>query len=217
MKKLGSRKCKECGKVFQKQRPLQSICGFLCAAKQSHKISLRAIEKAKKNREKEEKKDIKILKEGMLTHSDWSGILQVKINAIARGIDGNFACISSQRTTGQWHGGHFFTRQAHPNIRYHLFNIWKQSAQDNTHKSGNITAYLFNLHRLFGSDFVNNEIMTLDTKYPITKLSIPEIKEKIEICRGIIKRQEKGEFIAKTTQERIDIRKELNELIGIYK
>ena len=72
---------------------------------------------------------------------------------------------------------------------------------------------------LFGSIFVTRNIrsLALDVKYSVLKLSIPEIKEKIEKCRGNIKRQEKGEFIAKTTQERIDIRKELNELIGIYK
>ena len=32
--KLGKRKCKNCGEVFQKERPLQSVCCFNCAAEQ---------------------------------------------------------------------------------------------------------------------------------------------------------------------------------------
>jgi hypothetical protein len=208
--KLGKRKCAECKEQFQKERPLQFVCSALCGQRYSAR-------KIREKRAKLERADLKELKKGMLTHKDWLGMLQVKINCIARTIDNEFSCISSRRTTGQWHGGHFFTTQAHPNIRFHLFNIWKQSAQDNTHKSGNITEYLFNLYRLFGNDFVNNELLKLDEKYPVTKLSVPEIKEAIENCKEIIKRQQKGEFIAKTTQERITIRIELNNLIGIYK
>jgi hypothetical protein len=210
IRKLGKRKCNWCKNEFQKTRAIQPACSFDCLIKLSK-------EKVKKDRAKIEKEETKVLKVGLLTHKDWLGMLQVKINFIARTIDTDFSCISSRRTKGQMHAGHFFTVGAHPNLRFHLFNIWKQTSRDNTYNGGNITEYLFNLHRLFGNDFVNNEILNLDEKYPVTKLSVPEIKEAIEKCKEVINRQKKGEFIAKTTQERITIRIELNQLIGIYK
>lgn len=210
-KKVKEKKCAWCKKPFSpRYKTTEKVCSVSCGIDW-------AKNDIKEKNAKLERKEKKVLKEGMLTHSDRLKALQKCINHIARLIDTDFPCISSNRTSGKWNGGHYYTVKAHPNIRFHLFNIYKQSFSDNHFKSANITEYTYNLHRIFGNDFVNNEIFTLDVKYPVLKLSIPEIKEKIEICRGIIKRQEKGEFIAKTTQERISIRIELNNLIGIYK
>ena len=210
-KKVKEKKCKQCKKMFRPSfNTTQPYCSWECAL-----IVGRA--ELKKEKEKKDKAELKEMKDKLPTHGDWLKALQKCINHIARLIDTNFPCISSNRTTGKWNGGHYYTVKAHPNIRFHLFNIYKQSFSDNHFKSANITEYTYNLHRIFGNEFVNNEIFTLDVKYPVLKLSIPEIKEKIAICRKIISRQKKGEFIAKTTQERVDIRKELNELIGIYK
>lgn len=210
-KKVKEKKCAWCKKPFSPSyKTTEKVCSVSCGIDW-------AKNDIKEKNAKLERAETKILKAGLLTHKDWLGILQVKINIIARTIDTEFSCISSRRTKGQMHAGHFLTVGAHPNVRFHLFNIWKQTSRDNTYNGGNVTEYLFNLYRLFGNDFVNNEILKLDEKYPVTKLSVPEIKEAIEKCKEILKRQKAGEFIAKTTQERISIRIELNNLIGIYK
>jgi hypothetical protein len=209
--KVKEKPCRHCKKMFTPlYKTTEKVCSVSCGIAWARND-------IKEKRAKLERAETKILKVGMLTHKDWLGMLQVKINFIARTIDADFSCISSRRTKGQMHAGHFFTVGAHPNLRFHLFNIWKQTSRDNTYNGGNITEYLFNLHRLFGNDFVNNEILNLDEKYPVTKISVPEIKEAIEKSKEVINRQKKGEFIAKTTQERITIRIELNQLIGIYK
>jgi hypothetical protein len=208
--KLGKRKCNWCKVEFQKTRPIDPACSYDCL------INL-AKAKVKKDRKVLEKAELKEMKDSLPTHAQWLNALQRPINHIARLIDSDFPCISSNRTSGKWNGGHYYTVGAHPNIRFHLFNIYKQSFKDNHFNSANITEYTYNLYRLFGNDFVNEEILKLDQKYPVTKLSIPETKEKIAICRKIISRQKKGEFIAKTIGERITIRIELNQLIGIYK
>lgn len=218
IKKVKKKKCAYCKMLFlPSYRTTQPVCSVKCAIEKSRDDRKKELEKINKNRAKLENQERKDFHRSQLTQSQWLKVLQPFVNKIARLIDSDFPCISSGRTVGKWNGGHYYTVKAHPNIRFHLFNIYKQSFSDNHHKSGNITEYTFNIFRIFGSDFVNNEIFTLDVKYPVLKLSIPEIKEKIEICRSIIKRQEKGEFIAKTTQERITIRIELNNLIGIYK
>jgi len=218
-KKVKEKKCAYCKQPFIPFQFNQKVCNWPspCAEKAGKEKIAKERERIEKNRKRLENKEKADFHRSQLTQSQWLKVLQPFVNKIARLIDSDFPCISSSRTIGKWNGGHYYTVKAHGNLRFHLFNIYKQSFSDNHHKSGNITEYSYNLFRIFGSDFVNNEIFTLDVKYPVLKLSIPEIKEKIEICRGIIKRQEKGEFIAKTTQERISIRIELNNLIGIYK
>ena len=213
IKKVKEKKCayKECRKPFTPfYKTTEKVCSISCGIAW-------AKNDIKEKNAKLEKAELKAMKDSLLTHGQWLNALQKCINHIARLIDTDFPCISSNRTSGKWNGGHYYTVGAHPNIRFHLFNIYKQSFSDNHFKSANITEYTFNLYKIFGKDFVNNEIFTLDQKYPVTKLSIPEVKDKIAICRKIISRQKKGEFIAKTTQERISIRIELNNLIGIYK
>lgn len=217
-KKVKQKTCKHCKQPFTPSyNTLQPTCSMGCAIEQGKIQLAKEREKIRKIREKLEKAELKAMKDSLPTHAQWLNALQRPINHIARLIDEEFPCISSNRVKGKWNGGHYYTVGAHPNIRFHLFNIYKQSFSDNHFKSANITQYTYNLFRIFGSDFVNNEIFMLDQKYPVTKLSIPEIKEKIAICRKIVSRQKKGEWIAKTTEERISIRIELNNLIGIYK
>ena len=62
--KLGKRKCKVCGEVFQKLQPLQYVCSVQCSIKDSR---LKQEKKAKS--EWSEKK--KVLSEKLMTKSDY--------------------------------------------------------------------------------------------------------------------------------------------------
>lgn len=174
----------------------------------------------KEKEAKKEKKEWSVKKEkmrvGLMSHSDWQKALQVKINAIVRGVDQNFPCISSGSFAGQKHGGHFYATGGHNSIRFNLNNIWLQNAHQNTYLSGNPIEYRNNLIKLFGEEFCEKEIFTLPLTYPHIKLSITELQEKIEIAKEIMFFQKEGKYVAKTNEERLTIRKELNQKFGIY-
>lgn len=192
--------CKVCGKEFLPYTTTQPVCSVNCLMEY--------------NSEKEVKKRVKQMKKDLLTHKDYCNILQKLINQIARNIDTKFPCISSNRMSGQMHGGHMYSVGAYPEIRFNLLNIWKQSAMDNTYKSGNINDYRANLEAIFGKDA--NEVFELSEKIKPLKLSVYELQDKIRIAKDIIKEQNKGWHIAVGQQDRLTVRKYLNKRIGIY-
>lgn len=196
------KKCKQCGTLFNPYTTTQVVCSPSCALEW--------------NSEKEVKKRVKELKKGLLTHSDYTQVLQKLINQIVRNIDTNFPCISSGRTTGQMHGGHLFPTSSYPEIRFNLFNIWKQSASDNTYKSGNINDYRANLINSLGEEGANY-IFNLPNLYKSLKLSAYELQDKIKIAKQIIKEQNEGLHIAVSADDRITIRSILNKRLDIYK
>ena len=213
--------CKVCRQKYEKgvlhtTNPLASWCSVECATK----LALKRLDQQKVKQAQQVKKDWtekkKVDKESLKTLGDYNNDLQTLINTIIRNIDTNFPCISSNKTTGQDHAGHFHSRGSKPSLRFNLFNIWKQSAQDNAWKGGNIHQYLLNLNELFGEAWVDWNIVKLPLRYPLIKLSVLEIKEKILICRQIVKEQKNGDFIATTKEERVAIRAILQEQIGIY-
>lgn len=202
------KKCEMCPNYFVPQSSFQKTCSnYQCAL---NHVRLQKEKKA----EKEWRKEKKILKNELKTLSEWKSDLQKEINKIIRILDKNWPCISSGRTTGQIQAGHLLSTAAFPALRFNLFNIYGQSAMDNNHKSGNPLEYQIRLIELFGQEHYDM-IMSLKGEYPLLKLSIDEIKEKIPICRGIIKwlDLQDRQF---TLEERISLRKEFNEKIGIY-
>lgn len=192
--------CKVCEKEFLPYTTTQPVCSFDCLIIY--------------NSEKEVKKRVKAIKKGLLTHSDYTQVLQELVNKIVRNIDTNFPCISSGRTTGQMHGGHLFPTSSYPEIRFNLFNIWKQSASDNKYKSGNINDYRANLTKLFGKEA--EYIFELQKRFKILKLSSYELQDKIKIAKQIIKEQNEGLHIAVSSDDRLTIRSILNKRLNIY-
>ena len=70
---------------------------------------------------------------------------------------------------------------------------------------------------MFGSEWVHQNIINLPYKYPVLKLSTPELIEKIAICKEILKEQKAGNYIALSVEDRVEIRNILQKRLGIYK
>ncbi len=168
-------------------------------------------EKKKKQANAREKAD---LKDKIKTLSEWKKDLQIEINSIVRAIDKGYPCIATNTTNGKVNAGHYIGTLANPTIRFHLENIWLQSEHSNTWKSGDTIRYQEGIISLFGKDYLG--YMNSLQQIPPIKLSIQDIKEKIPIARSILKwcKLQNRKF---TLQERIDLRKEFNLKIGIYK
>jgi len=175
----------------------------------------KAMEKVKSSKEKKSRQETKVFREKLKTLSDWKNDLQKEINAIVREIDKGHPCISSGRPLGKsYDAGHFLGRQAFPEVRYHLMNIYAQSVEQNQHKSGNVIGFMSGLEQVFGKEHLES-VMALKS-LPSLRITIEEIKEAIPRCRGILKWLKLQDRIF-TTEERLELRKRFNIEIGIYK
>lgn len=163
----------------------------------------------------DEKEKVKAMKENIKTLSQWKNDLQKEINAIVREIDKGHPCISSNRNLGKsFDAGHMMGRQSFPEIRYHLMNIYAQSVEQNQHKSGNPIGFMDGLEQTFGKKHL--ELVMALKSHPELRITIEEIKEKIPICRSILKwlKLQDRKF---TTLERLELREKFNNEINIYK
>lgn len=181
MKKIKPKKCAVCGGEFVPYLTTQKVCGVTCA-----------ISSAKKETEKKEAKEWseekKVRKEKLKTHKDWLQDLQKVFNAYIRERDRMEPCISCGTVSRsiKYDAGHFFTVGGFPNVRFDEDNCHKQCSNNcNFKKSGNIQEYRPRLIQKIGPvGFAQLEIRARNT---VLKLSIPEIKDKIEYYRNLIK------------------------------
>lgn len=118
------KKCRTCKTKFQPFSSLATACSPKCAIVQA--------------KEAEEKKARKRLKEGrekLKTARDYMPKAQKVCNAYIRERDKNEPCISCGRydheiqdvfVGGKWDAGHYKSRGAYPELRFHPLNIHKQ-------------------------------------------------------------------------------------------
>lgn len=211
--------CKHCRKKFEQKIFNYRYCEETEDCKQAgkeskNKVIQKAIEKAKDLKLKKSKSETNVLRENLKTLSEWKNDLQKEINSIVREIDKGHPCISSGRALGKsYDAGHFLGRQAFPEARYHLMNIYAQSVEQNQHKSGNVIGFMEGLEQVFGKEHLDL-VMALKS-LPSLKITIEEIKEAVPRCRGILKwlKLQDRQF---TTEERLELRKRFNSEIGIY-
>lgn len=168
-----------------------------------------------KNKEQMKKKQLQLQREAkkeLLTHSDYQNLLQKQINKLVRIIDVDFPCIARDTRKGKMNAGHYFSVGSNNSLRFNLHNIHKQSEYSNKYNHGDAIMYLIGIKKRYGIDYANY-LLSLPELYPYIKLTIPELIEKIEIVKKII-REHKSENLKKT--EIIEIREKYNKIIGIY-
>ena len=198
--------CKQCKSKFIPDRPLQMVCSFMCSVEYT---KANQAKKAKKDwvKEKAERK------EKITTLSEWKGLLQEVINGIVRLIDKDMGCIATGAKTGKMNAGHYISRGSNDTIRFNLHNIHLQSEHSNSFNSGDTIRYQDGVVRMYGSIYL--ELMNgLKSTKPIN-LTIETIKDKIIIAK-LIKKELIELDNTYTAAERIQLRFDLNQRIGIY-
>lgn len=208
-------RCKECREKFTPKYFLQKFCmkkdECISAFTEWHK-DYQEKEKAKKW-----KKEKKVIKEKLETKTDVEKKLEKEVNTIVRLLDKGHNCISSNRPLGDkigdYHAGHFYAVQGNPQIRFHLFNIFGQSIEQNKNKGGNPLGYMEGLENTFGI-YLKDFCLSLKG-LPSLNLEKHELEDKISVARGIVKwlKLQDRKF---TNQERIELRKKFNIELGIY-
>ena len=208
-------KCKICSDKFEPKYFLQKHCEKV-ECKVSY--SMQVVAKQKVDKEKKVKQDWNkekiIIKDKLKTLTEWMKDLEKPINKICCLLDMGSGCISCNgKTTPQ--AGHFHTVKSNPSIRFNLDNLHLQDYNCNCAKGGNIQQYDVGLINRYGKDYWEYVKFDIVAKYPILKMAKDEYPEKISIANGIVKWLQLQDRTY-NANERLDLRKQFNQQIGIY-
>jgi hypothetical protein len=207
-------RCLNCREKFEPKIFLQKYCDKVdCKVKYAVSVVTKQKEANVKKAKKESAHEKQVLKEKLKTLSDWKKEFQTEINSVIREIDKGYPCIATNTTNGKMNAGHYIGVGANDTLRFHLENIWLQSEHSNSWKSGDTIRYQNGIVATFGKDYLDY-MNSLQQIKPI-KPSVADVKEKIPIARGILKwlKLQDRKF---TPEERISLRKEFNQKIGLY-
>ena len=172
--------------------------------------------KGKAKQAKEWKKEKAILKKKINGQEDDLVKLQKEINTIVRLIDKDTFCHSTRTPLRKkYDAGHVYPVSGSGEIRYNLFNIYAQSVHANQHLKGDQANYLETLNFVFGAEH-EQYVRNLRSMYTKLNFKMIDLPEKIKIARKIVKElRVKDERYS--NEERLALRKEYNDRIGIYK
>jgi len=183
------KRCKSCREYFpfedMQMYPIGAVCGSDCLTTLINEGYVKNAERAKKqvtkliNSKIKEDNQIFAKKKREFKLNDKTlrkKAAQSAFNKFIRLRDEKLPCISCQRFhTGQWHGGHYKTTGAFPELRFNEDNCHKQCAPCNNHLSGNIEHYRPNLIEKIGRKAFDR----LEGPHPIKKYG-PDDYKKVE-------------------------------------
>lgn len=209
IKNIYERKCvySKCKIKFMPTSSTQTAHSMQCAINHAKELS-------EKKKDKISALERQKLKKALTGLPELKKLLEVQINAICRELDKGSGCIScGGHTTPQ--GGHYHSKGANPTLRYNLFNIFLQDFSCNCAKGGNIHQYDLGLIKMYGKEQWEYIKFELPKLYPVLKLSIPEVEEAIFKAKELLKTMRNAN-ITYSAEQRIRLRKEYNDYIGIY-
>ncbi len=133
--------CKHCGAKFTPARPLQRVCGHLCAMA----VGRAATEKKQRKEAAAERKATREKLQAMRKRPELLALAQTAINAWVRLRDADQPCISCSKPPSHepnaWDAGHYRSVGSAPHMRFVEDNIHKQCKHCNQYLSGNHVAY----------------------------------------------------------------------------
>ncbi len=213
--KIKNYRCKYCGQPYMMQTNvyasrsltgLKQCCNNVACMTEA---AMFALSKKKQNETKIEKQKWKLKKlEWKFEKTKQSQEpLQKAINKIVRLIDEDETCIARPfEETSAYDAGHVYSVGSHPSLRYHLWNIHKQSVKSNKHLGGEQLLMLEGIENRYGIE-IRNYVESLPKLYPILKLSIDEKYSALKKANKLIKEIESGKKYT---------RNEANEYLQIY-
>lgn len=134
------RKCAICRVKFQPRSITHKACSPDCAE-----------ELAKCDREKKERKALRVAKQKIKSRAEYMKEAQAAFNKFIRLRDHHEPCISCGRHhQGQYHAGHYRSVGSTPELRFDERNCHKQCSVCNNYLSGNLILYRINLIQKIG-------------------------------------------------------------------
>jgi len=175
MKKVYQRKCLECKEKFTPQNNTQIVCSAFCSVQYIKK-------KNTKEADKKWKQEKKVLKEKLMTKSDYLNIAQKVFNTYIRLRDKGKPCISCDKhlKENDINASHFFSVGSSPNLRFNEDNVHNSCIKCNKELHGNIAEYAIRLPLRIGQDKYE-QLQQYRNKHSL--LNIDDVKELIKNYR----------------------------------
>lgn len=165
--KLGNRKCKNCGKEFEKIRSLQSVCSFECSIEQAHFL--------------EWQKRKKKIKNSLKTYSQKVNEARLIFQKWIRERDTYEPCISCGTVHNSlWDAGHYLKAELYSGLIFDENNVHKQCRKCNRYLNGNEINYRIGLIDRIGEAKVKELERVKDQKrqHKYTDEFLSDIKQK---------------------------------------
>ena len=175
-------RCKNCSDKFTPKRFLQKYC------EKDECVGVmvkNTMDKLKKINAKDEKKATKLLKDSLLTRSDYLKMLQTVFNTYIRERDKDKNCISCDvPMKGRKGDASHFYATTYSGLRFEEDNVHLSCVTCNQFKHGNFQEYQPRLEKKIGFERVQWLHAHRHDKFEIT---IPELKELITVYKNKIK------------------------------
>ena len=167
--------------------------------------------KVKKATEKRNRLDTKEKKVKLLSNDEYRAKhVQPILNAIAREIDFGQPCIASD-TFGKMAGGHYYSVGSNRTTALNLHNIHIQSFHSNSWKGGDEIRYRQGIVKIYGNEYIDfMEALKQTPALHLGKTDLMEIRLKAKNALKHIER------IKRRPEDRIALRNEINQVLGIY-
>lgn len=188
-------KCKHCHHKFTPKYFNQKYC------LQNDECLKAFTDFAKEQSWKQKKKE---LKQNLKTHKDYLNELQRVFNTYIRQRDRGKTCICCDKPlTGKYDAGHFYSVKSSSALRFDEDNVHGQTVHCNRDLHGNLIEYGIRLQKRIGIE----RFKALEEKrHNTVKLTIPEIKEKIEYYKNKIKKHNDKQFMKAKRQTKESLR-----------
>jgi hypothetical protein len=168
------KRCKACKAEFNPVRPLQSVCGPICALE----VSRQATEKKKAKEAQEDRKKTREKLDAMRTKPQLVKVAQTAFNAFVRARDADKPCISCGKppddSANGWDASHYRSVGSSPHLRFVQDNCHKSCKHCNQFLAGNIVEYRKGLIERIGLARVE-QIESDQTVRKYTKEGLQEI------------------------------------------
>lgn len=168
MKPSIASKCTVCKSSFMRMRPLQVVCGPVCAYRRADVLAA----KKKHLDAKAERADTAARKLAIKPRAKWLAEAQAAFNAFVRQRDAHLPCISCGRFhKGAYDAGHYRSVGSMPALRFVEDNCHRQCVPCNQYKAGNVVEYRIGLVARIGAD----RVAVLEGPHEPVKYTIDEI------------------------------------------
>lgn len=175
-----------CGRAFTPARPLQAVCGPVCA-----------IRKAKKDRADEakaERASTRARKEAIKPRAKWLAECQAIVNKYVRlkaerAGEGCYTCGATpeQKFGGTFDASHFRSVGSAPHLRYWIPQIRICCVVCNRHKGGELLAFRRHLVEEHGAEWVE----ALEARQEVAKFTIDYLQRLKKVMTKKVRRLEK--------------------------
>lgn len=219
-KGIGKAKGYGCGKVVILHPMRKGLCfecwiNWLTDTKEGgehlKKSTLKASKEIQYNKRKEKTKKKRAL---MSVDQYRAKVLQPVINEIVRLIDKDQPCIATRRVKGKMAAGHFHSVGRNRATALNLHNIHIQSYESNSFQGGDELNYYKGLIETYGKRYAEF-VDAIPKNTGVKKFTKIKLEEALPVAQEIRIDLRKKDLVY-SAEERISIRNELNEIIGLY-